>query len=195
MRACNLICVWAVGAALAGAQTVGPQTAGQRPQPVGLETDWDIAQTIRQLSAHVADIEAALTKIDARAWVEQGAPETYAEQVQSTREQSHYLSDSAKTLAANPQRLSAGLDFFFRLGTVETMLVSVQEGLRKYQSPGDAQGLASLTAQGSSDRYRFQQYLVSLAGEREQELGVMDKEAQRCRALVTAPAVRPKPKK
>ena len=192
MRACVSICLWALCAALALAQPKAPQPNQERPQPVGLETDWDIATTIQKLSAHAADIETALAKIDARAWVEQGAPETYAEQVESTRQQAKYLSASAKALAASPQRLSAGLDFFFRLGTVETMLVSVQEGLRKYQSPADAQGLAMLAAQGGADRDRLQQYLVGLAAEREQELGVMDKEAQRCRAQITAPPVRTK---
>ena len=191
MRLSISICTWTACAALACAQTTAP--ASPKPQPVGLETDWDIAPAIQKLSAYVAQVEATLAKIDARAWIEQGAPDTYAEQVDSTRAQAHYLADSAKVLAANPQRLSAGLDFYFRLGTVETMLVSVQEGLRKYQSPSDAQALAGLAAQGSADRYRFQQYLVSLAAEREQELGVMDKEAQRCRALVTgAPPPRPK---
>lgn len=191
MRVYLRICMWAGCAVLAGAQT----SSSQRPQPVGLETDWDIAATIQNLSAHVAQIDAALGKIDARAWVEKGAPETYAEQVQSTREQSKYLSDSAKILAASPQRLSAGLDFYFRMGVVESMLGSVEEGLKRYQSPGDAQALASLAAQGSTDRNRFQQYLVSLAAEREQELSVMDKEAQRCRAQVTAPPPRATKKK
>jgi hypothetical protein len=187
MKACVSICAWALCAAVAAAQPDVAQPQPQRPQPVGLETDWDISPTIQKLSAHAADIEAALAKIDARAWVEQGAPETYAEQVDSTREQAKYLSASAKALAANPQRLSAGLDFTFRMSTVETMLGSVQEGLRKYETPVNAQGLASLAAQGSADRDRLQQYLVALAAQREQELGVMDKEAQRCRAQVTAP--------
>ena len=190
MRVCFSICAWAACAVLACAQT-----SSQRPQPAGLETDWDIAPAIQKLSAYVAEVEAALGKIDARAWIEQGAPETYAEQVQSTREQAHFLAESAKALAQSPQRLSAGLDFYFRLGTVETMLVSVQEGLRKYQSPADAQALASLAAQGGADRYRFQQYLINLAAEREQELSVMDKEAQRCRAQITGQAPAPKPKK
>src|SRR5215469_12117620 len=102
MKACVSICAWVFCAALALAQPNGTQPQQQRPQPVGLETDWDISPTIQKLSAHAADIEAALAKIDARAWIEQGAPETYAEQVQSTREQARYLSDSAKTLAASP---------------------------------------------------------------------------------------------
>lgn len=104
MRACIFTCLWALCAALALAQPKAPQPNQERPQPVGLETDWDIATTIQKLSTHAAGIETALAKIDARAWVEQGAPETYAEQVESTREQAKYLSASAKTW---PQARSA----------------------------------------------------------------------------------------
>jgi hypothetical protein len=74
------------------------------------------------------------------------------------------------------------------------MLLSLQEGIRKYQRPADAQTLAALQAQNSANRERFQRYVVNLASAREQELKVMDQEAQRCRGLVTAPsAVSSKP--
>ncbi len=64
----------------------------------------------------------------------------------------------------------------------------MEEGLRKYQGSADAQKLASLEAETSSNRDRFQRYIINLASDRERQLKITDKEAQRCRAMLTAPA-------
>ena len=72
--------------------------------------------------------------------------------------------------------------------SIDAMLGSVEEGMRKYQSPASAQALASLQAEAGANRDRLQRYIVNLAAEREKELRVMDEEAQRCRAAQTAPA-------
>ena len=93
-------------------------------------------------------------------------------------------------LAANPQKLSASLELFFRINGLETMLSSLEEGLRKYQSPREAQELASLEAENGASRERFRTYIVNLAAQRERDLEVMDREAQRCRAVVTQAAPR-----
>jgi hypothetical protein len=161
-----------------------PQTA---PSPAGLETDWDIAAVLQEIGKHADRLLPALDRIDARAWVEQGASETYAEQVQSCKDQAKNLSEAARQLAANPEQLGSSIDLFIRLQSLDVTLLSLQEGIRKYQTAADAQALAALAAQNSTSRERFQRYIVDLANTREQELKVMDKEAQRCRGLVTAP--------
>ena len=56
--------------------------------------------------------------------------------------------------------------------------------IAKYQDPALAQSLASLTADNGANRDRFRTYIVNLARQREQECEIMDKEAQRCRAIV-----------
>ena len=68
------------------------------------------------------------------------------------------------------------------------MLMSLEEGLRKYQSAADAEALASLAAENGANRERFRQYLTTLAAEREKQLEVMDREAQRCRAIMMSAA-------
>jgi len=161
-------------------------------QPAGLEMDWDIAATLQAISAHEEKLLPMLEKIDVYAWVEKGASDTYLAQLQSSKVQARALSESARMLAASPQRLSASLELYLRINTLETMLTSLQEGIRKYQGPADAMALASLEAQDSGSRERFQRYIVELAGQRERDLEVMDHEAQRCRAIVTQ-AAPPKP--
>jgi hypothetical protein len=97
------------------------------------------------------------------------------------------LADGTKALARNPETLPAALEVLFRVQGLETMLGSVAEAMRKYQSADSAQQLIAVMAEGGANRDRLQQYVVNLAAEREKEYQVMDKEAQRCRAMVLAP--------
>jgi hypothetical protein len=190
---------------IACAAALGAQTPGQNPQsaiqpipqqslpqqppsqPVGLETDWEIGGVLKEIAAHASRLTPALDRIDARSWAEQGASETYGDQLQSAKDQARALNDGAADLVKNPERLSALLDVFFRIQAIDSMLGSVEEGIRKYGYKPDAQTLASLQAESGANRDRLQRYIVNLAAEREREFQAMDREAQRCRAVVTAP--------
>jgi len=169
------------------------QAATQQPAsgPPGLEADWDIAPVLREIGEHAGRLTPALDRIDAREWVDRGASETYAEQLQLCKEQARAVADTARELARNPEQLASSIDLFIRLQSLDVMLLSLEEGIRKYQAPAEAQALAALEAQNSASRERFQRYIVNLASTREQELKVMDKEAQRCRGLMTVPAAAP----
>ena len=157
-------------------------------QVAGLETDWEIAATLQAIGAHAGGLLPMLEKIDVYAWGEKGASDTYLAQLQSSKVQARALAESAKMLAASPQKLSASLELFLRMNGLETMLTSLEEGIRKYQGPADAMAVASLEAENGANRERFQRYIVELAAQRERELDVMDREAQRCRAIVTQAA-------
>jgi hypothetical protein len=159
------------------------------PASAGLETPWSIAPVLQEIGGHADRLLGALDKIDTKAWVEKGASETYGEQLQACKVQAKALSDGAKALARSPEQLAVSLELFFRIQALETMLSSVEEGMRKYQSPAAAETLVSLEAETGANRDRFQRYVVNLAGDRERELKIMDKEAQRCRAALTAPGV------
>lgn len=170
------------GAAALWAQ---PQAA---PQPAGMLNPWEIAPVMQEISAHGTRLAEALGHIDVRTWVDRGASETYLEQWQSAREQAKALADTAAALARNPEKLSAGLDVLFRIQGLETMVGSLEQGLRKYQTPADAAALAALSAENGANRSRLERYLVNLAADRERQLQVMDSEAQRCRASLTSPS-------
>jgi hypothetical protein len=151
----------------------------------GLETDWDIAAVLNQIGVHAGRLLTVLDKIDAKSWVEKGASDTYMHQLESGRQQARAVADGAKALSRNPERLSASLEVYIRIQALDNILRSLAEGVRRYQNEADAQTLTSLAATNDLNRDRLQRYLVNLAAEREQELAVMDKEAQRCRGLVT----------
>lgn len=157
---------------------------GQTPA-AGLETKWDIAPVLQEIAGHAAELLPLLDKVDVQAWVEKGASDTYMAQLQSSKEQARALVTEAKELAASPERLAASIQVLFRIQGVESMLASLGEGVRKYQGAADAQALASAAARNGAARERLQRYIVNLASEREQELAVMDREAQRCRDILT----------
>ena len=166
-----------------------PQGTAGSPasEPAGLETAWEIAPVLQEMSAHAGRLLAELERVDVRSWVNKGASETYLQQWESARQQAKALADGAKALAASPEKLSAGLVVFFRVQALEAMLNSLAEGLRRYQGADEAQRLISLSAENGANRDRFQNYLINLAADQEQRFQVMDKEAQRCRGLLAAP--------
>jgi hypothetical protein len=183
-------------ALLACAATLAAQTPPAKTDPTpqaqaGLETAWEIAPVLEEISAYAKRLIPALDKVDVKAWAAKGASDTYAAQLESSRAQARALSDGALALARNPERLAASLEVLFRIQGLETMLASLQEGLRKYQGAEEAQQLAGLAAENGASRDRLQRYIVNLAGQREQELVVMDREAQRCRGILTAPSAPP----
>jgi hypothetical protein len=177
---------WACAAALCG------QAQPAQQQPAGLEPDWDIGVILQEMSAHAGRLLPVLDRIDVKAWLRKGASDTYAAQLQSSKEQAKAFADGATDLARNPEKLSASLELLFRIQGLETMLGSLEEGIRKYQDPAVAQTLASLEAENGVNRDRFQRYIVNLAAERERQFEVMDREAQRCRGILSAqPAASP----
>jgi hypothetical protein len=172
-----------VCAVTAGAQSP-PAPPAARGAPAGLETDWDIGAILLEMSAHASRLAPVLDKVDVKSWIEKGASETYQAQWQSSKDQTRAIADGAKALSQNPERLAAGLELFFRIEGLETMLGTLEEGIRQYQTPALAQELAGLEAENGVNRGRFQRYIVELAAQREQEYNVMDREAQRCRSMV-----------
>jgi hypothetical protein len=182
------LAVLACAAAL-HAQTGNPAPA--RPA-AGLETEWDISVVLGEMGAHAGRLLAALDRANAKAWVDKGASETYAEQLDSCKRQAKAFEDGAKALASDPEKLADALELLFRIEGVDAMLASLEEGIGKYQSLEDAQALASLAAENGTNLGRFQKYIVDLAADREERFEVMDREAQRCRGtLASQPSAAP----
>jgi hypothetical protein len=160
------------------------QASAPAAPAAGLQPDWDVSVILGEMSAHATRLLPTLDKIDAKSWQAKGASETYAAQLQSSKDQARAMANDAKVLARNPEKLSACLELLFRIQGLERMIDSLVGGVRKYQNLALADELASQSAENGINRDRFQTYIVSLAAQREQECAVMDKEAQRCRSIV-----------
>src|SRR5262245_11400325 len=178
-----------VCAAALTAQAPAPQA------PAGLEASWEIGEVLQQIAAHASKMIPALDKVDAAQWVQKGAPDAYAAQLESSRDQARTLAESAKVLARHPEQLSATIEVYFRIQGLEMLTNSLAEAMRKYQTPRDAQLLLALAAENSGNRDRLQKYIVNLAAEREHDLQIMDREAQRCRGMLSQPPAKSGKKK
>ncbi len=153
-------------------------------QDKGIEPEWDIRPVLKEIAAYGQRLVPVLAKIDTKGMVENGAPETYAAQVNESKQQAQAVATEAAALANSPEKLSAGLRVFFRMQSLERMAGSIEGGLRKYWNPAIADEMSRVVAEIGGDRDRFQSYLVELAAEREQEYAIMDHEAQRCRGML-----------
>jgi len=169
------------------ATAVGGQDGPPSHAVSNLENPWEIKPVLEEIAMHAARLEAALDRLNAQSWVEKGASDTYTAQLESSKLQARAVGTEAYGLTVNPEKLSVALQVLFRIQGLEAMVASLEDAVRRYQSPADAQNLMRLMAEDGANRNRLQQYVVSLAAAREQDLVVMDREAQRCRAQVTQP--------
>jgi hypothetical protein len=166
-------------------------------QTAGVATPWDTTPMIASLSAQAARLKPILDQLTPKEWVAKGAPDAYIAQWKGAEDELGFLSDSAKALEKQPERLTLALDTYFRLQSLELRLHSLVEGVRNYQNPAVGDLLIGVAAENSANRDKLRQYITDLASAKEQEFEIADKEAQRCRGTLTkqTPAKPPAAKK
>jgi hypothetical protein len=150
----------------------------------GLETEWDIRKDLTDLAAGVKRIKPILDEVKPQDWIAKGAPEAYVGQAKSAQAQVNYLILSTQALSRDPEALSAGLDTIFRMESLEAILNSLIQGARRYQNPRVGDSLAGVIAQNARNREKLREYVVDLAKDKENQLKVMNEEAQRCRGVL-----------
>jgi hypothetical protein len=166
-------------------------------QAPSVPVSWDVVKAAVDLAAEAERLSPVLDRIDPAQWAQQGASPTYVEQWRDARTQLGYFQESARRFERTPEKLTAALDTYFRLQGIERQLASLAEGARKYQDPAAGDQLLSVMGENSANRDGLRQYIEDLAAQKEEELGVADREAQRCRATINrlpapAPAKRTK---
>ena len=192
MRYTLVSCLSLASVALALGQTSQPaQPPANDP---GVASEWDARKLIDALSAQAQHLKPIVDQVQPADWQSKGASETYVAQWNTAQAQLKYLISSSEALSRQPERLPLGLDVYFRMQAVDSVLASLTEGVRNYQNPALASLMQQVIAENSTNRDRLRQYLQDLATQKEQEFQVADREAQRCRAaLLQQPA--PKTKK
>lgn len=156
----------------------------QKPN-AGVSPEWDIRQDMTALAGQIRQLQPMVEMIKPETWISQGAPSAYVKQMASLQTGMQYLLGSAEKLAKEPERLTSALDAYFRMQYVETLIDSLREGVRKYQSPDLAEILNGLMTASSNSKEKLRAHIVDLASLREQEMSVMDQEAQRCRGMLS----------
>jgi hypothetical protein len=141
---------------------------------------WDVSKSVGELAAQVAKLKPVLAQLTPQAWVEQGAPTAYVAQWQSAQQELDYLDQTARALEKQPEKMTTALELYFRLQAIEWRLQSLSEGARKYQNPAAGDVLAEAVGLHATKRDQLREYITDLAAQNEQQLAVMDREAQRC---------------
>lgn len=152
-------------------------------QTGGLAPDWEVQKDVKTLAAHVEALKPILEKVTPQKW--EGAPAAYAEQGKRIDAEIDYLLTTGKALAERPDKLTVALTTYFRMQSVELMIRSYAEGIRKYQNPALAELLLGGVSTTSSDREKLHQYIMDLAADKEAQFRVIDEEAQRCRGQLS----------
>src|SRR6266404_7098425 len=154
-------------------------------QQPGMQNEWDIHQTMAAIALHADRLAPFVDQIQPEKWQTAGAPQAYVDQAKTCRNEVRGVAVAARELSRNPEKLTGALELLFRIRTLESMLGSLGDGLRKYQNPPMADLLNAAVAENLANRDRLQQYVLELATEKEQEFRVADEEAQRCRQSIS----------
>jgi hypothetical protein len=161
-------------------------------QQAGVPMDWDVQKLVQAIAAQSGRFLPLVDQIRPKEWLASGASGTYVQQWDEAHSQAQSVKVSSDNLVREPERLTAALDTYFRLQSLEVVLTSLIEGVRKYQNPALADLLRSVLSENNASRQQLRQYLVDLATNKEQEFKVMDEEAQRCRTAISKqPAAAP----
>ena len=177
-----------------GSVLTAQQGPGTVARVVPSQSEQQISEMYGRIAANFGRLQPMFEQIRAAEWVAKGAPETYVSQVASVRQQAAAVQAEAASLA----RTSAGLDVtmraLFRAQNFHRTLDSLMGGLRRYQNPSLADLIQSVAAEDQDDLLRLQEYILELANQKEQEYQIVEREAQRCRAVLTKdPVPTPKP--
>ncbi len=173
---------------VASAQQPGQPAANQA---ASVPSEWDARTDIASLVAGVRRLKPLLDKVTPEEWIKEGAPQAWVQQLRSAKSSIDYLAGSAEQLAQKPENMPAAIETYFRLEATETIVNSVREGLRKYQSPDLAKMIGDVMQENSINREKFKAYIVDLANLRSQEFDIMNQEAQRCRDTVMRTTIAP----
>jgi len=164
---------------------------GQSAQPSGVSSEWDIRKLLDSLDLEAQHLKPVIDQVKPDAWAAKGASSTYVAQWKSAQTELKYFLSSSEALSRQPEKLTSALDTYFRMQALESTVSSVVEGVRKYQNPALANLMQGVLGENNANRDRLRQYVQDLAAQKEQELQVADREAQRCRdTLVRQPATK-----
>ncbi len=172
---------WRAAAALCGLVMMPLAAFGQT---AGLTTEWEIRNTLKDLVSNTERLVPMLDQINPQDWVSKGAPEAYLQQWKSLKAESGYLIQTTQSLAATPTKTTLTLQVYLRMVAMESMLESLTEGIRRYQNPALADLFQAMVTETNSGRARLRDYLVELVAAKEDELRIVDQEAQRCRSVL-----------
>ena len=178
----HLIILLCSGIAIAQSSTPTQQPKPQQQR--GVVEEWDARTLLQNLKTQSQRLKPILDQLQPETWVSRGAPGEYVTQWKTAESELGYVQQLTDAMSKQPDRLLLALDTYFRLQTMDVMLGSLMEGIRKYQNPAVAELLQGIMNENSNNREHLREYLRDLANQKEQEFEIADREAQRCRGTL-----------
>lgn len=154
-------------------------------QSEGVPPEWEVRKSLVALSEQIKKFQPLLESLNGQTWKQNGAPDTYVAQLSAARDQLNYLVDASARLGQQPDKLALALETCFRLQTLETQITSITEAVKKYQNTAIAELIQSQMSESAAQRQNLRNYVVALAADKEAQFAVADKEAQRCRDIIS----------
>lgn len=154
---------------------LGAQEASGGASPV-----WDVKTMCAEVAAQVKRLEPLLGQVNPGTWATGG--DAYGPQVQSLKKEAGYIGQNLGELAVKPDSMTKTLEAFLRLRALDSMTLSLIEGVRRHQNPAVADLLQGVLNEVGPYAQALQEYLVELVALKESELRLLDAEAQKCRA-------------
>jgi len=161
--------------------------SAQQPPPM---SDEDVVAVFNRISQRTARLGPMLEQLNPADWVAKGAPDTYVAQWNSVRQQYAAIQTDLSDLGHHLDHLTDSMKALFRIEAANQALGSLLGGARKYQNPALAELIESVAAESARDIDGFQQHLIEMADAKEQQLTLVDREAQRCRATLSKEPVK-----
>ena len=153
--------------------------------------DEDVVAIFNRISQRAAGLGPMLEQVHPTDWVAKGAPDTYVAQWNSLRRQYTAIQSDLADLTQHLDRLTDSMKALFRIQAANQALESLMGGVRKYQNPALAELIESVAAESARDIDGFEQHLTEMSDAKEQQLALVDREAQRCRATLSREPAKP----
>jgi DNA repair ATPase RecN len=148
-------------------------------------SDEEVVAVFNRISQRAARLGPMLEQLNPSDWVAKGAPDTYVAQWNSVRQQYAAIQNELSDLSHHLDHMTDSMKALFRIEAANQALGSLLGGARKYQNPAVAELIESVAAESARDIDSFQQHLIEMADAKEQQLALVDREAQRCRATLS----------
>ncbi len=157
----------------------------QQPAAPASAPAFDAEKMLDSLRAETKRLGPLLEQLQPEAWLKHGAPYSYVEQKKSAQDEMGYLTASTSAMSKQPDKLSLALDTYLRMEALDRQVGSLVVGILRYGDPNLADLLQQTVGGSVSNRDQFRQYIVDLASQQETQYDVMDREAQRCRGILS----------
>lgn len=149
-------------------------------QEGGILPRWEVVELAEGLEEQAAKVKTLLGNVDPSKW--EGAAPAYVQQLESIDRDLDNLTLSSQALARKPETLSVVVDTFLWLDRVQSMMGSMTDGVRRYQSSALADLMESSRGKHVKALEDLKEYMRQLAVASEDRLAIAHQEAQRCRA-------------